>query len=63
VIGGISLAGGIGSILGALFGAVFLSLVFNTVLALHVSPFFQDLLSGGIILASILVTSIVKKTE
>lgn len=57
VIGGIALSGGIGTVFGAIFGALFLALVFNTVLSANVSAFFQELLSGGIILFSIIAAS------
>lgn len=57
VIGGIALVGGIGDVLGAVFGAAFLSLVFITVLSARVSPYYQSLLSGLIILVSIVLTS------
>jgi ribose transport system permease protein len=53
VIGGISLMGGSGNVLGAIFGALFLGLVSTTVLAVQVSPFNQDLVSGMIILFGI----------
>jgi ribose transport system permease protein len=53
VIGGISLMGGSGDALGAIFGALFLGLVSTTVLAIHVPPFYQDLVSGVIVLLGI----------
>lgn len=61
VIGGIALAGGIGDVLGAVFGATFLSLVFTTVLSARVSPYYQSLLSGLIILVSLVLTSYAKR--
>jgi ribose transport system permease protein len=54
VIGGISLMGGSGEVMGAIFGAIFLGLVTTTVLAAQISPFYQDLLSGAIVLIGIL---------
>jgi ribose transport system permease protein len=54
VIGGVSLMGGEGDMLGAIFGGLFLGLVITLVLAAHISPFYQDLVSGLIILLGIL---------
>lgn len=60
VIGGISLKGGDGSVLGTVFGALFLGLVFTTVLSMQVSPFYQTLLSGLIVLISIMGAASIK---
>lgn len=65
VIGGISLAGGIGDVIGAIFGAMFLGLVTNTVLSAVSNPFYQNFFSGLILLlgviGSVLVNSLIKK--
>lgn len=64
VIGGISLLGGSGDSLGAVFGAIFLGLVSTTVLAIQVPPFYQDLVSGLIILMGIVGSvSLAKKLK
>lgn len=64
VIGGISLMGGSGDTLGAVFGAIFLGLVSTTVLAIQVPPFYQDLVSGVIILIGIVGSvSLAKKLK
>lgn len=53
VIGGVSLAGGRGSILGVLAGALFVG-VLNSVLVLHgLSSAVQDLIRGGVLIAAI----------
>lgn len=53
VIGGVSLAGGRGSILGVLAGALFVG-VLNSLLVLHgLSSAVQDLVRGGVLLAAI----------
>ncbi|MCL6625238.1 MAG: ABC transporter permease [Alicyclobacillus shizuokensis] len=54
VIGGISLMGGRGDSFGAILGALFLGLVSTTVLAAHVPPFYQDLVSGVIVLLGVI---------
>lgn len=52
VIGGVSIAGGIGSVLGALLGALFLGVINNALPVVGISPFWQLAISGlAIILA------------
>jgi ribose transport system permease protein len=55
VIGGISLSGGVGNTLGAFFGALFLAMLTNLVLAANISSFYQDLSKGIILLLGIIV--------
>lgn len=50
VLGGAVLGGGRGVALGPIFGAYFLSLLISVLFASGVSPFYQDLLQGGILL-------------
>lgn len=61
VIGGISLAGGIGVIIGSMFGALFLSLVTMTVLSAHVSSLFQGLIKGIILLVGVLFSILIER--
>ena len=52
VIGGVSIAGGIGSVMGALLGALFLGVINNALPVVGISPFWQMAISGlAIILA------------
>ena len=52
VIGGVSIAGGIGSVMGALLGALFLGIINNALPVVGISPFWQLAISGlAIILA------------
>jgi hypothetical protein len=53
VIGGCSLAGGRGSILAGLLGLVLMAVLTNASVLLHVSPYWQKALIGGILLAAI----------
>jgi rhamnose transport system permease protein len=55
VIGGVSIAGGIGSVPGALLGALFLGVVVNALPVINVSPFWQMAISGAVILAAVIV--------
>ena len=52
VIGGVSIAGGVGSVGGALLGALFLGMIKNALPVVGISPFWQLAISGlAIILA------------
>jgi len=53
VIGGISLSGGKGKIIGAMFGSVFLIMFFNGMTMLNVDPFYQDVLKGLVLILAI----------
>ena len=53
VIGGISIAGGIGSVGGALLGALFLGVVKNALPVVNISPFWQLAISGSVIIIAI----------
>lgn len=57
VIGGVSIAGGVGSVTGALLGALFLTVIGNALPVLQVSPFWQSALTGLVILAAVLVNA------
>ena len=49
VIGGISIGGGIGTVPGALLGALFLGIVVNALPTMQVSPFWQMAVAGAVI--------------
>ena len=53
VIGGASLDGGAGSVLGAVLGIILLNIVDNGLVLLHVSVYGQDLVSGLILLIAV----------
>jgi rhamnose transport system permease protein len=57
VIGGVSIAGGVGTVEGALLGALFLGVVVNALPVINVSPFWQMLISGAVILAAVVVNA------
>jgi rhamnose transport system permease protein len=57
VIGGVSIAGGVGSVAGALLGALFLGVVVNALPVINVSPFWQTLISGAVILAAVVINA------
>lgn len=53
VIGGISIAGGIGSVGGAVLGALFLGIVKNALPVVNISPFWQLAISGSAIIIAV----------
>lgn len=53
ILGGISLAGGRGKIIQALFGALFLTLFFNGMTMMNVNPFVQDVLKGVVMVGAV----------
>jgi simple sugar transport system permease protein len=53
VLGGTSLMGGRGTILGTLLGALTIAVIGNGLILAHVSPFFTQIVTGLIILAAI----------
>lgn len=53
VIGGVSIAGGIGSVAGTVLGALFLGIIKNALPVIDVSPFAQMAISGAIIIAAV----------
>ena len=53
VIGGVSIGGGIGSVPGTLLGALFIGVIVNALPVMQVSPFWQMLVSGAVILLAV----------
>lgn len=53
VIGGISIAGGIGSVAGAVLGALFLGVIKNALPVIGISPFAQMAISGVVIVLAV----------
>jgi rhamnose transport system permease protein len=57
VIGGVSIGGGVGTVLGAVLGALFLTVIGNALPVLQVSPFWQSALTGLVILVAVLINA------
>ncbi|MEM1400912.1 MAG: ABC transporter permease [Pseudomonadota bacterium] len=53
VIGGVSIMGGIGSVIGAVLGALFLGVINNALPVVNISPFWQLAISGGAIIIAV----------
>jgi rhamnose transport system permease protein len=63
VIGGISIAGGAGSVGGAVLGALFLGVVKNALPVIDISPFWQLAISGSAIIAAIAFNTRSQRTK
>ena len=57
VIGGVSIAGGVGSVAGAALGALFIGVIQNALPVIQVSPFWQGAVTGLVILVAVVVNS------
>jgi len=53
VLGGTSLMGGRGSIVGTVFGTLTIAVIGNGLILMHISPFFTQIVTGAIILMAI----------
>lgn len=53
VIGGVSIAGGIGTVYGAVLGALFLGTIKNALPVINISPFWQLAISGTVIILAV----------
>jgi rhamnose transport system permease protein len=63
VIGGISIAGGIGSVGGAVLGALFLGVIKNALPVINISPFAQMAISGMVIIIAVAVNARAEKRK
>ncbi|MCL4415519.1 MAG: ABC transporter permease [Actinobacteria bacterium] len=61
IIGGTSLAGGSGSILGALIGALIIAVIRNGIVQLGVSPYWSSTVTGFVILAAVAIDYLFKR--
>ena len=63
VIGGISISGGIGSVGGAVLGALFLGVVKNALPVVNISPFWQLAISGAAIVIAVAFNARATRTK
>ena len=61
VIGGTSLSGGRGSLLGTVAGVLIIGIMINSLDLLNISPFFQGLIQGTIIIAAVAIDTIANR--
>ena len=57
VIGGVSIAGGVGTVGGAVLGSLFLAVINNALPIVKVSPFWQSALTGAVILTAVMINA------
>ncbi len=57
VIGGVSIAGGTGTVVGCLLGALFLGIINNALPVIGISPFWQMAISGLVIIIAVIANS------
>lgn len=55
VIGGISIAGGVGSVVGTILGALFLGIINSALPVINISPFWQMAISGSAIILAVIL--------
>lgn len=58
VVGGTAMTGGRGSLLGTFLGVIFITLISNGLVLLGVNPFLQRVVTGAIIVLSVLLNSV-----
>ncbi|MEO7311212.1 MAG: ribose ABC transporter permease [Chitinophagaceae bacterium] len=63
VIGGTSLSGGRGSIWGTVLGAIIIGVLNNGLVLLNVSPFWQQVVKGGVILIAVIIDKANSKND
>ena len=57
VIGGITIMGGVGSLIGAVQGALFLGIIKNALPVINISPFWQMAISGSAIVTAVILNT------
>lgn len=63
VIGGISIAGGIGTVIGTVLGALFLGVIKNALPVIGISPFAQMAISGVVIILAVVFNARAEKKK
>lgn len=61
VLGGVSIAGGVGKISGIILGSILLGILNNAMPMINISPFWQMFIQGSIILIAVLINAMVKR--
>ncbi len=61
VIGGASLSGGVGSILGTTLGVLFLAIVYNAFAMTGISTYYQDVVVGAMLLIAVFMSEALKR--
>jgi rhamnose transport system permease protein len=61
VIGGVSLNGGKGTVIGVLLGTITLGILNNALPLINVSPFWQDAIKGIVIISAVIINTITQR--
>jgi ribose transport system permease protein len=61
IIGGASLRGGSGSVIGSVLGVILISTINNGMVLLGINPFYSQIFVGGILLASVLFDELTRR--
>ena len=63
VLGGVNIAGGSGGIPGVVLGALFLGIINNALPVVNISPFFQMLIQGVVVLAAMFINTLMDEKQ
>lgn len=63
VIGGASLSGGVGSIIGAAFGAIIIGMIRNGIVLLGVSVYWQEGFLGIVLITAVIIDNYIRKNK
>ncbi len=63
VIGGVSIAGGSGAVVGVILGALFIGIINNALPVINLSPFYQMFIQGFIVLFAMLINTLAEKRQ
>lgn len=58
VIGGTSMAGGVGTVFGTLVGALLMQLLSNSIVMLNISQYWEEVMTGGVVLLAVVIDAI-----
>jgi ribose/xylose/arabinose/galactoside ABC-type transport system permease subunit len=61
VIGGVSLRGGQGTVIGVLLGAVIMMIINSTLSLMGIDHFWQQVLKGGVILVAVMANIMIQR--
>lgn len=61
ILGGVSIAGGVGKITGVFLGALLLGILSNALPLIHISPFWQSALEGTVILVAVIFNTVIRQ--
>lgn len=61
VVGGVNIFGGVGTVIGAVLGAIVLGSIQNALTILRLNPFWLQAISGGVILLAVLIDALITR--